>query len=207
MPRIRLVILFFLKIALIYALFVIPWPGVRPTYAALFRGGANLLFRTIGDYGRVYFEPMEVTGTLYNAYDTNVRIENVQKGIRGAIPGINTRLMGYLPTAFGAALILATPVPCRRRLVALCLGLALISAFAAFELWLVLLSTLSNPHEFNLFTFPPWGRTLLGAVLAVVHHSPVTGYIVPVVVWAIVVVRRADLQRWSGVNAQPASHP
>jgi hypothetical protein len=207
MPLRKVILLFFVKIALFYALFLIPWPGVREAYATLFRAGGNLLFRTIGEHGRVYFEPMEITGSLFSAYDTNVRIENRQKGIRGAIPGINTRLMGYLPTAFGVGLILATPVPWRRRLVALCLGVALISAFLALELWLVLLSTLSNPREFNLVALPPWGRTLLGAVLRVVHSSPVTAYVVPVVVWAIVVIRRSDLRRWSGADTAPVPGP
>ena len=34
---------FFARLAVIYALFVIPWPGIKTVYAALFRTGGNLV--------------------------------------------------------------------------------------------------------------------------------------------------------------------
>jgi len=206
MRRASLVVtLFFGKLILLYALFLIPWPGVRDAYAAGFRAGGNFLFRTFGDSGRVYFEPMAIAGKGFDAYDTNVVIQNLGKGIRGAIPGINSRLMGYLPTAFAASLILATPIPWRRRWIALCLGAALMSGFAAFELWLRLLETFSNPAEFSLYEWPAWGRTLLAAALAIVGKSPVTAYIAPVFVWIVVALRRDDIRRVLGETSDRAA--
>ena len=167
---------------------------MRGGYAAAFRAGGNFLFRVFGEAGRVYFEPLEMTGKGFDAYDTNVVIHNIRKDIRGSIPGINTRLMGYLPTVFGAAMILATPIPWRRRLVAACLGAALLSGFAALEMWLRLLETFSNPREFALYEFAPWARGLVLVVLKIVHMSPVTSYIVAAMVWILVAVRREDIR-------------
>lgn len=79
------------------------------------------------------------------------------------------------------------------------------AAFVGFELWLILMDTFGNPREFNLFAWPDWARSLLAATLKVVHRSPVTAYIVPVVVWVLVAVRKNDLLRWLGRS--PSTEP
>lgn len=198
MSQVKLVSLFFVKLAFFYAIFLIPWPGVREAYASGFRAGANLLFRTFGERGRAYFEPLDLTGKGFDAYDTRIVMRNLKTGARGTIPGMNSRLMGYLPTVFAATLILATPVTWKRRGVGLCLGMALMSAFAAFDVWLYLMDVWTDATPLGIYAPPPWGRSLFVAALNVVGRSPVTAYIVPVFVW-LVLIRREDVERWAAL--------
>lgn len=202
MSQARLVILFFAKLAFFYAIFLIPWPGVRDAYASGFRTGANLLFRTFGERGRAYFEPLDLTGKGFDAYDTQIVMRNLKTGARGTIPGMNSRLMGYLPMAFAATLILATPVPWKRRAVGLCLGLALMSAFVAFDVWLHLMDVWTDATPLGIYAPPPWGRSLCVAALNVIGRSPVTAYIAPVFVWLVVLIRREDVEKWASLPAR-----
>lgn len=200
------VALFFGKLILLYALFLIPWPGVRGAYATAYRAGGDFIFRTFSGHGRVYFEPIEVTGEGFKAKDTQAVLHNLKTRARGTMP-MNTRLMGYLPTAFAASLILATPLPWRRRLVALCLGMALMGGFAAFEMWLRLWEAFSDPSPLALVEWSPWARQLLRAVVNVVGRSPVTAYIVSVFVWITTAIRRDDLRRWLNDAPQVPKSP
>jgi len=198
MRRASLVVGFFFgKLVLLYALFMIPWPGVRDAYASAYRAGGDFLFRTFGGQGRVYFEPLVSSATGFDAHDTQAILHNLTTRARGTMP-MNTRLMGYLPTAFAAALVLATPIPWRRRVLALCLGVALMSTFAAFEMWLRLWEAFTDPSPLALRELPGWGRALLKAVLNVVGRSPVSAYIAPVFVWILTAVRRDDIRRVLG---------
>jgi len=202
MSQAKLVILFFVRLALFYAVFLIPWPGVRDAYASGFRVGANFLFRTFGERGRAYFDPLDLTGKGFDAYDTQIVLRNLGTGARGTIPGMNSRLMGYLPMAFAATLILATPVNWKRRVVGLCLGMALMSAFVAFDVWLHLMDVWTDATPLGIYAPPPWGRSLFVAALNVVGRSPVTAYIAPVFVWLLVLIRREDVERWANLPAR-----
>ena len=197
MSQAKLVIWFFAKLALFYAMFLIPWPGVRDVYASGFRTSANLFFRAFGENGRAHFEPLEPTGEGFDAYDTQIAMQNLKTGARGTIPGMNSRLMGYLPMSFAAALILATPVAWKRRGVGLCLGLTLMSVFVAVDVWLHLMDVWTDASPLGIYAPPPWGRSLLVAALNVIGRSPVTAYIAAVFVWLVVLIRRDDVVRWT----------
>ena len=120
MLRTRLVVAFFAKLMVFNALLMVPWPGVREAYGTLYRGMGNLLFRTFGSSGRVYFSAVDPPPTDKDHKDTLLVLENLRSGGRSTPMERNVRKDGYLPTAFAVSLILATPVPWRRRLVAAC---------------------------------------------------------------------------------------
>ena len=124
MPSLRPVYFFILKLAIVYGLFLIPWPSFTTAYRAAFCFGGNIFFRTLGGTGRVYLTPKEPPQT--GDTDVSARLENIETHAAG-IMEINSRLMGYLPTGFTIALIAATPVPRKRRVFALFWGTALIS--------------------------------------------------------------------------------
>jgi hypothetical protein len=176
-----------------------PWPGVQEGYAYLYRAGGNIVFRTFGSSGRVYFHPITDQPVGKDAKDTAAKLENIKSGVRGTMD-MNSRLMGYLPTAFAVALILATPVPWPRRGWSLLWGVLLMSAFAGFELMLRLLDAFSDDNALSLYSFGKVGKTMLLMTLKVIGMSPVTAYIASIFVWILVTFRRGD---WA--NLLPAA--
>ncbi len=187
------VAMFFAKVVGIYALLVIVWPAAHGCYARLFCAAGDAAFRSFGQLGRTDFTLLDPLPGDSDARDFEIKLENIRTRVRPTFePDRNTRKLGYLPTAFTAALVLATPIPWRRRGWALLWSTVLISAFVGLQLGLHLLNAFSDPNHLNQFAFSPWMKALLVVALKVVAISPVTAYIAPVFIWALVTFRRED---------------
>jgi hypothetical protein len=114
---------------------------------------------------------------------------------------------GYRPTAFMLALILATPIPWRRKVVALVLGLVAVSAFVMLRTWIQLVDVLSEGNALAAYEL---GQTTKGAVKALVGvfvRSPAVAYIVPVILWMVVAIRREDWARFGMRLEAPEPEP
>lgn len=192
MPSLRPVYFFVLKVAIIYGVFLIPWPGVMTGYRVLFCAGGNTFFRTLGGTGRVYLSPKK--SPIISDKDVNARLENIETRAAG-IMEMSSRLMGYLPTCFTIALIAAAPVPRKQRAFALLWGTALISVFVGVLLGLRLVNQFSNSDDMAVYAFGPFWKGIVVVLLKVLAMSPVTAYIAPAVIWALVCFRREDLVR------------
>lgn len=199
----RRIAAFFLKVILIYALLMIPWPGVQQGYASLFCYAGNLAFHVFGSAGRTRFRVLDPPPANKNAVDWEIKLENIRTRAGGTFDqDRSTRKMGYLPAAFTASLVLATPIPWRRRLAAIAWAMALITAFVGLQLTLRLVDAFSNPDVFNQFELGLWTKRVLSILLKVVVMSPVTAFIAPIFVWVLVTFRRGD---WAKLLESPPS--
>lgn len=168
------------------------WPPYMNAYRAGFRTCGNLLLGRFGSTARVEFTPADPTEDMD---DTAGMITKLSPLPAKASMKIKSRHMGYLPTAFALALILATPVPWRRRAVALLWGFLLINGFVLAKLVLQIGNALSNEDTMRVFLLAPATKSLLVALQKVVAMSPVTAYIAPIFIWALVCLRMEDLRR------------
>ena len=177
MSPLKHVAAFFLKVVVIYALLMVPWPGVQRGYAGLFCYAGNLAFHVFGSAGRTRFRLLDPPPANKNAVDFEIKLENIRTHAGGTFePDRNTRKMGYLPAAFTVSLVLATPIPWRRRLTAIIWAMALIAAFVGLQLTIRLVDAFSDPNVLNQFELGLWTKRLLGILLKVVVTSPVTAW-------------------------------
>jgi len=189
----RRIAAFFLKVILFYALLMVPWPGVQQGYARLFCYTGNLAFYVFGNAGRTHFRVLDPPPVNKNAVDYEIKLKNIRTGAGGTFEqDRSTRKMGYLPAAFTVSLVLATPIPWRRRFAAMVWALTLITAFVGLQLTLRLVDAFSNPDVLNQFELGLWTKRLLGILLKVVVMSPVSAFIAPIFVWILVTFRRGD---------------
>ncbi|MCH8147844.1 MAG: hypothetical protein IH987_07600, partial [Planctomycetes bacterium] len=85
---------FAIRLAIGYALLVVPWPGLNDIYATAFRACGNVLFASFGPSGSVRFVPAEPTE---NKWDSETHL--YKRGRDGYWRmGQNSRYTGYLPT-------------------------------------------------------------------------------------------------------------
>lgn len=184
---------FFAKVIVIYALLIAPLPGVREGYAHAFCAAGNLAFRFFGKEGRARFQLKDPPPINPDAVDWEIKLENIRTHQTGTFePDRNTRKFGYLQTAFVVALVLATPIPWKRRGWAVLWGVILISAFTGLQVAIHLLNSFSNADALNQFQLGRTSKTLLLVLLKVVVTSPVTAYIAPTLLWIAVTFRRED---------------
>jgi hypothetical protein len=194
----RTALRFTLTAAVLFALAMAPWPGLRPAYAAWFRGVNEVAFSLFWLGGDVRFERHDVAG---EAADTFVRV--VEDGGAAWYTLVESTGAGWLPTAVFLALALATPIPWRRKLRAVLLGALLVQAYVTWLVWVNLLEGLTNhsagcasaQHAAWLGT-EGW-RGAVETAVVLFRLEPTVFLAAPVLAWLLVSVRRADLEAWA----------
>ncbi len=201
---------FFIRCLLIYALLLLvpwQWPGVLDGYRAIFAAGGNTLFHWFGPSGSVSFEPMSSPD---HAKDMSIRLTKLRPRRISGTMEIKSVYAGYRPTAFLISLVLATPIPWKRRWQALVWGLVLVNAFVAFRLGLKLSDVFSHRgHPLAIFSLGRYAKTGLHMLVLLFYHAPEMHYIVPAFIWLLVTFRRDDLRGLlsRGADEKEASRP
>jgi hypothetical protein len=196
--NLRLVLRFAARFALVFCLLIAPWPGLEETYAKLFRTGCKWAFGKFGDKGIILFKPQQVARD--STLDTVVYIGNREmigadgKG-KATTFSLSSRYTGYIPTILLGALILATPVPWRRRAWALVWGMLLINVYVGFKVLISILVNISANQWLDLFVLASFYDKAIRALhdIFVVYIGP--SLTVAVCIWILVTFRREDWQK------------
>jgi hypothetical protein len=184
---------FLLRLVALYALLIVPWPGWADAYARGYRAAGDWLFGDFGGDGIVRFEPPE---RRKEQVDTQITIGNRRTRGKPQTADHSARLTGYLPTALFVALVLATPVAWRRRLLSLAVGLALVHALVALRVCVALLYGFSQPTAVALFAPGPFWAAALRHTFQIVTVWVSFAFVAPLFIWALVTLRRSDFERW-----------
>ena len=104
----------------------------------------------------------------------------------------NSWTFGYLPTAFVASLILATPIPWSRRWRALLWGFVLVSACVLLRFVPWLFDSFSKNDPINLFALDPFWRRVVRHGYKFLVLGVAGAYVLPLPIWALVSFRRGD---------------
>ena len=192
----RHLVRFLWQFALIFVLLILPWPGWDQLYAQYFRGLGEMVFSRDEGQRLVRFRPSPPEQNSA-ALTTRMTLGNRDlmdangKG-RGEIVDLDTRSIGWVPTALTAALILATPIRWRRRGWALVWGMLLIHAFILFSLqtWIW-----NQEPGLSLLTLPPFLKQIVDDLQYTLITQLGASFSVPVIIWLLVTFRREDLER------------
>ena len=186
-PR-RLIIGFLACFVVAYGLLMAPWPGVHETYRDLFSAGGEAVFRLIGPTGGVRL----LSHDGGDPAATTIQVTHQEIGAEVSM-GINSRQVGYLPTAVLVALVVATPLPWIRRLGNLAGGLLAVHAFIGVRLWTMILYGAYRDISSAALSDPTlWDKTVAAVVLFVGVGQPIS-YIVPILIWALLSFLGTDL--------------
>ena len=185
-PR-RLVVVFLLQFVVIYGLLIVPWPGWRAGYERFFQGLAGTVLAREQGPAIVRFRPAEkpprpeIDLEILFAQRTEIDAAG-QAPTR--ILGLDTRGVGWVPTALLLALVAATPLPWRRRWRALLAGVVLVHGYvlAVVACYLWNQSGGLVPVSFLLF-WPLLGDFLEETFVGQMGSS----FVVPVLIWLLVV--------------------
>jgi hypothetical protein len=191
------IVAFFVSAAVLYLLLMILWPVVQPAYAPCYRAVAGLVFSSFGAANSIRFAPAQDAS---RPEDSLIIARHKHTGAGGDFPH-SSRKTGYVPTAVLVSLVLATPLPWRRRWRALLWGLVLVNVFVGVRIGLIVLHYLGADPRLGFFDLSPTERKLAEwAVQAFVQvYGSSFGF--PVFIWLAVTFRRGD---WHSLFGAPA---
>lgn len=198
--------------AIVVCVILIPrWPGIESGYAYLFRAGGNLLFSetfwcwTEGEVHFIDLRDPDQAGAIERAVGAPVgegfsptRAEGAKDTLMilinrrlGGSDGLRTssREGGYIPTALIIVLVLATPLPWRRRLWTLLWGWVLVQLFIVLRLTVTLSEGFSGVKDHTLFHPSEFWGGILSNVQNVLCDDPFVSWVFPVFVWFLVALR------------------
>ncbi len=175
----------------IYAVLVLPWPGVQSGYA--------LLYRVVCHFGlNAIFSPADVIvtrlaasdGRSGNGFDTRV---DVQVRRASMYFPLSARRSGYLYAALLFALVVVSPIPGRRRVRALLIGLPLLHAPVVVGVAAKVVSVMCDTPEIASVPFPAWAGPLASyATEALLRsRSILTG--ITLAIWVGLTLRADDV--------------
>ena len=183
---------FLLRFVFIFGLLIVPWPGWNQAYSRYFQSLGQMVYSFSFDSQRkVIIQP---SSGEHPGLDTRMILENTaltDKGDRNGLRAteLDSRSIGWVPTALTAALVLATPIPWRRRLIALSAGLVLIHLFVLLCLQSWIWSESSAVSLLSLSGFWQQAADDLNYTLMIQLGA---SFSVPVVIWILVTFRRQD---------------
>jgi len=189
----RSLVRFVWRFALIFVLLIIPWPGWNKTYDHYFRALGELAFSRDDNKRLVRFTaPPEQPG--HPELTTQMTLGN--RDLMGAngtglgeVVDLDTRSIGWVPTALTASLILATPIRWRRKAWAMFWGLLLVHGFILFSLQMWIWN---EEPELSLLTLSPLAKQIVDDTQYLLITQLGASFSVPVLIWLLVSFRRED---------------
>ena len=184
----------FVRFIVIFGVLVIPWTGWNAIYSSYFRALGTVAFSR-QDAQRVVLFDQDQMMHGFSSLDTRMTLGNRAladssgKGKARKIT-LDTRSIGWMPTALTIALILATPVPWRQRAWALLWGLLLVHAFILFSLQVWIWDKSAN---LSLMSPPPFLQTILDEMEYTLLTQLGCSFSVPILIWILVTFRRENL--------------
>jgi hypothetical protein len=197
-PR-RPILRFLLVFAPLYAVLIAPWPGWAGAYGGFFRALNRAVFAR--EEGRLVVRIGAAPSG--RALDTEITIVDAARAdAAGRAPArilqIDSRGVGWVPTALLAALIAASPVPPGRRMRAMLAGLALIHAYILVSvgeyIW-------NESASLGLFALPPFWKAVADGLEETLVTQLGASFVAPAILWLVVTFRIREFGEFWGGNS------
>lgn len=196
MPPRKIIVGFLWRLVLWYGLLIAPWPGLNAAYGRFFRSAGNGVFSRETGRRLLRFEP--VPASSGHLLDTRILLANREVVDQaGNTPAkyleMDTRAMGWIPMALLMALMLSTPVPWRRRVRGLFLGLLLVNAFILFSLAVYIWN---NSPDLGLLVLSPLAKQITAGLEETLVTQVGASFVIPVLIWMLTIFNLSDFAAW-----------
>lgn len=223
----RLLLFFVVLTGTTSALLLLPIPQIDRTHAAFFRSVGDVVFSRFWFWpdGKVRFIDLyadDVRGAVAGATAVPLpasyrpplvkrEMETLMIVTNRSVPTtfgqlrLSSRMVGYWPLAFMFALVLAKPLPFKRKLWAFALGLAVTEAFVLFRLTLHLADACFFANKkYALYVLGEGAHGILHQVKQIVVDNPTSSFVAPLLIWIFMAFTRQD---WAVFHEMRGSMP
>jgi len=190
----RVILISLLKFMILFGILIAPWPGLKESYGSYFRALGGAVFHHEEGKRILSFEPKLRTRGLASMDSQIVLANRELLDAQGHGPvrvlGIDSRSIGWIPTALTLSLILASPVPWKRKGISFIYGLLLIQIYILF---VIAIFIWNQSTLLQLLTFSPFLKTIADALEYTLVNQMGAGFTAAVAIWILVTFRLKDL--------------
>jgi hypothetical protein len=193
MLKTKTLVIFLIVASVIYGILSAPVEFYDKQYGAWYRKIATWCFSEFRDNGFVKFrEGQNPATTRVNM--GNYGLVKPNGKVRTVYVDINTRYLGYMPTILLISLVLASPVPILRRLIALVTGLAIVTLLVIFKQWIALMWLAQQTDWLGLVTLTGTKLKMLTFANTSISIQSSTVLYFVVIIWLLVTFRVDDFR-------------
>ena len=202
MPLAKRILKFSLGFLVTYAILIIPWPGIQEGYESFFRTGGEFLFKSFGSKGIVRMLPADDRKLDIRLFAGNREMVMADGNFAALEMSLSSRIMGYIPTILIFSLILASPIPWKRRLWALLWGLILVNVLIALKLLIQIFAIYNSSEVLSLYLFNPFWQKVLNFSFQHFISPPGPTVVLVLIIWILVSFNKNDTKIFlKGMNA------
>lgn len=188
----------FTRFGICYAILIIPWPGFSRAYAAGFRAAGRLLAPRESSPWVVSFE---AAGNPASPLDTRILVANRRQAApdgrcRAVALDLDTRSIGWIPTALLLALLVATPAPFSVHLRETAAGFLIMQGYVAAAVWAHIVFHADAASGLALARLSPLESVVFAALDETLIRQLGTGFVLAAAIWMVFALRRRDI--WPG---------
>ena len=185
-----------IKATLIYIALMFAWKPVAPVVAMVFRGTSNIA--AAGVY-RGAIQIRYTAGAIGNRdADTIIRYQDLKQRVESDIQS-SSWYYAFVPMCMIVALVVATPIPWKRRARALALAIVIMLVLMMLGQIVIVYDKLTGvPVGSPIQVGPTWER-IIATVASIFAELP-GSFFIPILVYALVTFRRWELITLFGMN-------
>ncbi len=177
--------IFAIRLAVVYVFLVLPWPKADSGFGAIYRGAVNVM---LGSLRLESYLHLSEPPTHHPRGDVEIAAMNPQTGQRLRIE-YGSRDWAFLPLAAGLALTLAVPPPWPGRVRSAFVLMGLIVLFIILR---IAVASAYGLGTVGVFSISPASLKALGNFMLGFSATPIPSFVVPVILWLLVLYRSFD---------------
>lgn len=182
------------------------YAGFSKSYRSGIRNASTSLFQKGWSKGYVQFQEKE--DEFGKGLETAISFVNREANDKAAAAGTSVKAVtvyfsihtwGYLLGTFLLALIVASPVPNRRKLIAAGISLVIFHFFLFFRIWLKLEWEMDAHPELGILELSSFKSGLFDVLNTVFVQNIVVSFLTVTLIWGVVTFRREDWKTFSAM--------
>jgi hypothetical protein len=195
--RLRPIAGFLLAFSVLYGLLILPWPRWNSIYGDGFRAVGRACFPDDGGRRMIRFDAAQ---TDHPSIDTSITIADRGRTNPGGrsparVLWLDARSVGWIPTALFVALTAASPVPWKRRCLALVPGLLLVQGFILLSVGCYIWD---ESAALGIATIGPFWKLIADGLEETLVTQLGASFVAPALIWVLVTFRAGDFRRLTG---------
>jgi hypothetical protein len=178
--------------------------SVKTGHASFFQGTTQSIIKTLVPEAFIRFDAADSKNpyTIRVVYNSQLNVDNqIAEARRKRTPNINLQVYDFnfdifvlyiLPLGFLIALLIASPVPWKRKLMASILGYLALIIFCVVRLWILVLHQISR-ESLEIYNYSTATVNTLGTLSS--FFTPGLVIVVTVFIWIGVTFRKEDFKK------------